>query len=67
MRSVIAPSDVTTPMIAFSRVLDDELALAVTLPLVFPDVLPELPFAFSTGKLETTCDARSLYGVPSAV
>ena len=62
MRSVIAPSDVTTPMMASSRVFDEELALAALDELPLESVELEEPETLVTEKLETTCTARSLYG-----
>ena len=62
MRSAIAPRELTTPMMASSRVLDDEDAPEVE-PLEFslePEPLSEVPGAFVTGKLDTMWAARSL-------
>ena len=72
IRSVIAPSEETTPMIASSRVFDDPLALEdeaelEPLPELEPEPSSEPEDTLVTGNVETTCFARSLYGDDSAL
>ena len=66
---VIAPRELTTPMIASSRVLDEDDAPELLLPplLLGSGTPPWLDATAWTEYVGITWSANSLYGEPSAV